>query len=196
MKYLSFFVALGFLAFNLSGCVSKKAEKSPCPPYAIIGDLSETFIPTGATGSPDIKAIIKIHDLQAECEGNFGKETVYFTLNLAAKPLDTIKEPITISYFIALVDQSDTILDRQDSEITIKFEGEVEPLMVEEKFSYDLNLMENKPLTNYRLLVGLVMTPDQLSANKQRKAAYEHQLLSIQTPQEVAALKVKKTPRT
>lgn len=144
----------------LCGCATKPVEPLVCPSHAIIGDLAHLPLTT----SNHMPSYVKIRNLKMNCDdGNtfklsFGTEAVTAT---ALKSGDAIIVP----YFIAVVDEKETVLDRKDYILKIPaksfsqtYEG---ASFAENIFSINYTVSENFNSRQDRLLVGLALTPEQ-----------------------------------
>lgn len=178
------------LAVLLCGCATKPVESPVCPSYAIISDLAQ--LPLAANNQAS--SYVKIRNLKMVCDdGNtfklsFGTEAITTT---AIKPGDAIVVP----YFIAVIDEKETVLDRKDYILKIPAKSFSQTHegshFAENNFSISYTVSENFDRKKDRLLVGLALTSEQRQFVAVEKSSKLQQLKQEANIQEIQQKKIK-----
>jgi hypothetical protein len=171
--------------FSLGGCdslnntfldtVSGKVQLA-CPPQNIIADASRrlTYQPGPGRDLIDIDNEIVIARVALECDSNVNRDTHAGSM---AVDVTTIMEAVrgpanrdrrtAIEYFISVTDRADKILYREAFTINMTFEeNESRRQVITPPVRLRIPINAGQTGKNFRILVGLVLSRDQLEMNR------------------------------
>ncbi len=160
------------LAFFLGGCSSWFADEKapPCPRVALVDGADQVVRYAGEGRSEqDIAFEARILGVGGECE--FTDELRLVTVDMRLRiegargpALETKDAPL--SYFVAIVDPDGRVLARKEFETAIPLEDA--RAIIAEELEQEIPLPEGRRAASYTLFVGLIVTPEELSANRNR----------------------------
>jgi len=152
MKRLSF--AIGACAVVLAAC-SSTPERNYCPRFALISDLDR--VPVSTPLAP--QGEIRVKQIAARCDDNSMELALQTRLTLAINDETVVEREIP--YFIAVVDDKENVINRQDFSFKAKLKGPQEVRIYKQSYK----IPENFDWKTMRILVGLKLTPDQRQQN-------------------------------
>lgn len=165
MKRLSFVAGI-CVAVLLAAC-SSVPEKNYCPKFALISELDR--VPVSTTLTP--QGEIRVTQIAARCDDNSMELALQTRLALAFND-ETIVEK-EIPYFIAVVDDKENVINRQDFSFKVKMKGPEDVHIYKQSYKmpsqFDWKTM--------RILVGLRLSPEQRQHNMLLKTE-QQQLLN------------------
>ncbi len=166
------FAALA-LAFGLAGCGGSESRgKLSCPTAAIAPNLdaAQEFRPGGGTGPEDIRFGVKLLSVNSNCDSQkVGLRVDMRIAFVAARADPTLRERDFI-YFVALADSRQTILRKQEFTIHVEFAPRQNQLRATDEIAVGLPVRDLAAGSQYTIIVGLQLTPEQLELNRQREA--------------------------
>lgn len=154
-----FFVAAACAVVFLTAC-SSTSEKNYCPRFALISGLDCVPISTLLTPEGEIK----ITQIAARCNDNSMELAFQTRLTLAVSDETVIEQEIP--YFIAVVDDKENVINRQDFSFKVKLKGPEEVRIYKESY----RIPSDFDWKTMRILVGLKLTPEQRQKNMLVKA--------------------------
>jgi hypothetical protein len=160
------------LPFLVAGCSSWFAdEKAPPCPRATLADGADQVVRYAGEGrsNQDIAFEARILGVGGDCE--FTDELRLVTVDMRLRiegargpALETDDAPL--SYFVAIVDPDGRVLAREEFETAIPLEDE--PAIIAEELEQEIPLPEGRRAASYTIFVGLIVTPEEFSANRNR----------------------------
>jgi len=153
MKRLSFIA--GICAVALLAACSSAPEKNYCPRFALISDLDRVPVSTVLT----LQGEMRINQIAARCDDDSMELSLQTRLSLALNDETVVEKEIP--YFIAVVDDKENVINRQDFTFKAKLKGPEETRIYKQSYKipsgFDWKTM--------RILVGLKLTPEQRQQN-------------------------------
>jgi len=167
-----------FLACLVAGCSLFQRSQPPlCPQVLAVpeGDHVTRFRP-GGRDLTDVLFEARLLDARGSCrhreeEGVIEAELVP-VFSLTRGPADR-EGRIRFRYFVAITEATGTaeqpprILARQEFELEAEFTGNVNRLAVRDELVPSIPLSPGKNGADYRIYIGLVMTPEEFRHNRQ-----------------------------
>ena len=160
------------LPFVLAGCSNWFSEEKapPCPGAALVDGADRVVRYAGeGTSEQDIAFEARILGIGGECE--FTDEPPRVTVDMRLRiegargpALETDDAPL--SCFVAIVDPEGRVLASEEFETAIPLEDE--QAIIAEELEQDIPLPEGRRASSYTVFVGLVVTPEELAANRNR----------------------------
>ncbi len=157
---LKFFSLLA--AVLLSAC-SSTSESNYCPRYALVSELDR--VPVATTLTPHGE--IRIMQIAGRCDDN--SINLGFKTSLALTPNDESVVEKEVPYFVAVLDEADTVLDRKDFVLKVKLSGSQDVQIYKQNYKF----IPNFNWRTMRILVGLTLTPEQRQQNTLAKVQHE-----------------------
>lgn len=165
-----------FLAVAFLSACSSTPESNYCPRYALISELDRVSVATPQTPHGEIR----ITQIAGRCDDN--SIDLSFKTSLALMPNDASVVEKEIPYFVAIVDETDTVLDRKDFVLKIKLAGPQDVQVYKQNYKFISNLNWR----TMRILVGLTLTPEQRQQNTLVKVQHEQAMSADLHTQQMA----------
>jgi hypothetical protein len=147
--------------FSASGPVS-------CPRVTKIGEASQLtrFSPTGHDIT-DVEFEALIGDINGKCEPADKGVAVHMTVDFIASrgPADKARKA-SFAYFVAITDNKDNVLTRQQFDTYIAFPGNRTRDGIRESLDQSIPLAQGQRGDDFRIYVGFVVTHDELAYNR------------------------------
>ena len=147
--------------FSASGPVS-------CPRVTKIGEASQLtrFSPTGHDIT-DVEFEALIGDINGKCEPADKGVAVHMTVDFIASrgPADKARKA-SFAYFVAITDNKDNVLTRQQFDTYIDFPGNRTRDGIRESLDQSIPLAQGQRGDDFRIYVGFVVTHDELAYNR------------------------------
>jgi hypothetical protein len=170
------FLLLPLLVLPLMSCTTVNSwftkEKVLCPTGRIVSDAAQVtrFRPGGGTTPNDIALTVSLSPPKVTCDYDSDEHVAQLK---AVFPI-TLREGAAKSqgdqeftYFVAVVDNTtDAILTRKDYRIPLSLAGLPQAVYNEEVENLSLTVAKGKQPADYRILIGLVLTPAELAYNR------------------------------
>ena len=149
-----------------------------CPDYLVPAEAASLskFQSNSSYDLVDIKYEVKIEKVQLGCVSNIDRNTklgsmevdVNLILSTELGPSNPDRK-IQFEYFISVVDPDQEILDLKAIPLTIKFPGNKSSIIYSTNPVYvTLQIKKGKPVSYYRIFVGLKLTRDEVRYNRKR----------------------------
>jgi hypothetical protein len=148
-----------------------KTDNLICPQVAILQEAQEAFDYGGEKPDPSqLVAKARMKSIDGDCAYRTDKEKgmgidITFTLHeVAARGPRLGGSQISFPYFIAVVDPSENILNRQTVTAQFKFSGDSKVVEIDEPLHVFIPLSESALPAgpDYRVLIGFKMPKDQM----------------------------------
>ncbi len=154
---------------------SLRAEIPPCPNVRILEPASRVtkYLSGQGRDMTDIILIAKITDFQGECETRDVDDrtqvvnmdlTVVFQADMGPANRSLTGE---FSYFVAVVDAADRILAKEVFPVTAAFELGRNRVFVQDLAYQAIELLAGETAADYDILLGLQLTSDELTQNRE-----------------------------
>ena len=157
---------------GLAGCSSVQDSTLPaCPAVSVLADAGhmQQFRDGPGRDLTDLVLEAKLGPITGECSYNRKQTEVTVAMKLAIEarrgPASTAKEA-KLDYFVAVIDNSDTVLARQEFSTLLTFPATRGAVAGTEELEQRIPLKENEFGDAYRVLIGFKLTQDQLDRNR------------------------------
>jgi hypothetical protein len=175
-------VAMVLLAVAACGTSADKNRPPPCPRLSVLSDAAELTRFAAGAGQDlvDVDFQVEISDLLAGCqyvEPESGKDKQVIVVAMAPVMV-AIRGPANrdreaqFDYFVSVVDSERDVLNKQNFGVTVKFPGNLTRVSLKDDdppVTVDIPLAADRDATDYQILVGLQLTPDELEYNRRRR---------------------------
>lgn len=160
----------------LTGCSSlgiggDEPTKIGCPRTAILGDAEKItiFKPGDGRDLIDVLFEAEITELVSQCRNLEGRIVSDLAFNLIATrgPAATRREG-TFRFFVVVSDATGRVLAKESFSSRIAFEENRRRAGIREEIEQNIPLAANASGTDYEVLVGFQLTPDQYEFNRRR----------------------------
>jgi hypothetical protein len=149
-----------------------------CPDYLVPAEAASLlkFQSNSSYDLVDVKYKVKIQKVQLECISNIDRETnsgsmeidVGLILSTELGPANPDRK-IQFEYFISIVSPDQEILDQKIIPLKTIFPGNKSSIDYSSKPVYvTLQIKDDKPVSYYRIFVGLKLTRDELNYNRKK----------------------------
>ncbi len=174
VRKLAVVPALALLA-SLAGCgpqAEDLAAVQGCTPAGIVSEASTITIyrPGRGRDLTDVAAQGILANLRAECA--FGRREVNIKLTIglqiAAGPANRDRNA-SMRYFVAIVDSDNNVVAREEYSVDVQFPPNQGRIVVAEEVEPRIPFRERVQAQRYRILVGFILTPEQLQTNRRRR---------------------------
>jgi len=163
-----FAAALGVVIL-LAACASQQVPQ-PCPQLRLLKDTDRLvkFVGTGRDLT-DVEYEAALREPFLSCEYDDDAIESVLTVNLVALrgPADDDRVA-RITYFVAIVDNQDRVT-KEEFEVEIPFEGNRTQVVATEEVEQHIPLGPEETGNDYRVFVGLRLTPDELRYNQENR---------------------------
>jgi len=162
------------VALGIAGCSALGGSTPlPCPVASIVSDASRATVFKDGPGRDliDIQFEVEIAAIASDCDYNrAGDEITTRTgVRIVATRGPAAQGPdVAFSFFVAVVDRDQRVLARERFESALVFEPAQRRAGAVEEIEEVIPLPEGLSGANYEILVGIVLTADQLEFNRSR----------------------------
>ena len=165
-----------------TGCgTSDKERPPPCPRVAVLGDAAALtrFAEGGGQDLVDIDYEVEVIDILAGCKylkNEGGQQVIVVAM---APVIVAVRGPANrdrearFDYFVSIVDSERVVLNKQTFEVSVAFPGNLTRVGLRDDdppITVDIPLAPGGAATDYQILVGLQLTPDELEYNRRRSS--------------------------
>lgn len=170
-RRLSYFA---LFTLGIAGCSALGGSPPlPCPVATIVSDAAQATVFIDGPGRDliDIRFEIEIDALASDCDYNrAGDEITTRTgVRIVATRGPAAQGPeVAFSFFVAVVDRDQRVLARERFDSALVFEPTQRRAGAVEEIEEVIPLPEGLSGANYEILVGMVLTADQLEFNRRR----------------------------
>ncbi len=162
--------------FTVSACHTPNPINEPCPTFGILGDAERatTFSGTGHDLT-DVAYRASLSSASLRCHYTEDKRhpavkgTLKVNLSVDRGPALSNTE-IRIPYFVAITRGQKYVLARNEFSQVFNLKAGTR-VGSEEEVPVSIPLAKNMKGDNYEVVVGIILTPDQLAYNRAQKAA-------------------------
>lgn len=161
---------LGALAVLLAACAGDEVIR-PCPQLQLLKDTDRLvkFVGSGRDLTDvEYEAALRTPFLSCKYDGDVVESVVAFQLVALRGPADDDRMA-RIAYFVAVIDQNKQVVAREDFEVEIPFEGNRTQVVATEEVDQRIPLQAAQSGADYRVFVGLRLTPDELRYNQDNR---------------------------
>ena len=160
------------LALGAAGCGGDSRGKLACPTPLIAPNLdaAQELRPGGGTGPEDIRFGVRLLSVTSNCDAEkVGLRTDLRLTFVAARNDPTLKQN-DFTYFVALADARQSILRKQEFTVHVEFAPRQNQLRIADEIAVGLPLRDLGAGSQYTVIVGLQLTPEQLELNRKHQA--------------------------
>jgi len=140
-----------------------------CPPAGIVTEAAGVTIyrPGRGRDLTDVAVQANLNNIQAECTFARREVNIKLTVNLqiAAGPANADRTA-SLRYFAAIVDSSNNVVAREEYTVETRFPPNQGRVVLTEEVYPRIPFRERSEVSRYRMLVGLILTPEQLRENR------------------------------
>ncbi len=158
------------IAFLLVACAGEEFVP-PCPQLQLLKDTDRLvkFVGTGRDLTDvEYEAALREPFISCEYEDNVIQSVV--TVNLVALRGPADDDRIAqISYFVAITNQNNRNVVKKEFTVEIPFEGNRTQVIATEQVAPRIPLQPQETAADYRVFVGLRLTPDELRYNQENR---------------------------
>jgi len=166
------FVLTGALLLFACGSTSNPNAGNPCP--TLIPAPGADSIVLFGPGGHDAKDVIiggKFYSASATCTREPVGVAVNTEIELYAERANLLVKDTVFPFFVALIDPQEHVLVQESYQVPIEFHpGESYRRTYAEKITIHLPVRNRAAATNYAVVIGFQLTPDQIAFNRARVA--------------------------
>ncbi|MCH8187511.1 MAG: hypothetical protein IIB66_02225 [Proteobacteria bacterium] len=145
----------------------------PCPVASIVSDASQATVFKDGPGRDliDIRFEIEIDAIASDCDYNRAGDEITIRTGVrivATRGPAAQDSDVAFSFFVAVVDRAQRVLARERFESALVFGPAQRRAGAVEEIEEVIPLPEGMSGANYEILVGIVLTADQLEFNRLR----------------------------
>jgi len=168
-------VARGLLAaigcaVLLAACAGDESVPR-CPQLQMLKDTDRMvkFVGDGRDLTDvEYEAALRAPFLSCEYDGDTLDSVVTVNLVVLRGPADDDRLA-RVAYFVAIADLNKQVVAREEFDVEIPFEGNRTQVVATEEVEQHIPLQPEESGANYRILVGLRLTPDELRYNQENR---------------------------
>ncbi len=168
---------LGLTALTLWACAQTPDIPPPCPQAVRVHDAA--YVARFDGSGRDLTNMLfeaELIGVGLQCEFDFeegdeeaGIELEVFVTIQAARGLAGRVGEAKVNYFVALTDPDKNVLVREVFDMAVPFEGGQTRAAVEDILDSQLVVPSNVDPTEYKVYVGLELTPEEVKLNRSRR---------------------------
>ena len=160
------------LALVAAGCGmfgGPKVPQHPCPRAGILKDVQRLtkFLPGPGRDLTDVVFQVQLADVRTQCIYGTSGVKIDMLVDIAAErgPADKSRKAV-FAYFVAISNPAGTILARERFTALIPFIPNVSRALAVEELEQMIPLPRGRSAENYRIIVGLQVTREELEFNR------------------------------
>lgn len=162
-------------ALALAACASNRVDSRapPCPKVAVLADASHLTVYRDGPGRDltDVRFEADLGRIVGECIYKKGNTTVTVDMKLAISarrgPADRDRAA-DFTYFVAIVDLDANVIARQEFRSQVVFRPEQTQLVSLEELEQVIPLKKGQPGSDFDVLIGFKLSPEQVERNRAR----------------------------
>ena len=163
----------GVIAFGLflAACSGADAPPPPCPGVQPVKDAQNLVRFQGAGRDlTDVifEANIEVLGLACDYDDNVVESDLRVRVVAVEGPLNKARQA-RFSYFIAIATLDERIVAREEFDLDVSFEGNLRRVAAMEQLTPRIPLKPGQSALDYRIYVGLVLTPTELQYNRDNR---------------------------
>lgn len=170
-------LALSAAVLLIAGCgtyeriTGKEKESAACPVSGVLQDADRltNFAPGAGRDLTDVQLEARIEDMATAClyDPNTNSFNVDMRVRFIASRGPAATEPTAgFSYFVAIADENDEILAREGFDKVLDFADNRRQLVNVDDLTFNIPRRGETFLSDYRIYVGMQLTPEQLEFNR------------------------------
>lgn len=173
-------IGLATLALIVLAACQQGPERPPpkCPVIQIVQDVSELTLFNAGPGRDltDVTLEAKVVEFGGFCDTDIDEDDrtgqvdvdMQVLFEVTRGPASTGRDA-QISYFIAIVDNEENVLARETFDIAFEFEGNRNRIGIVEELSQRIPLKAGQEGEDFKVLIGLQLTEEQLDYNRAKR---------------------------
>lgn len=169
-------LAAALLSIAVAGCSLFEGEeedpyRKACPQLVPVVDAMEVTRFRGeGRDLTDVEFEAGIVDINGECELDDEEIVTDMVVTLFARrgPADEDRQ-VSFRYFVAIADNFENVLVRKEFGVTMEFEGNRSQVGYRDEIEQTIPLKQGQGGRDFRIYVGLVLTPEELERNRQNR---------------------------
>lgn len=158
------------LAVLLAACAGDNVAP-PCPELQLLKDTDRLvkFVGEGRDLTDvEYEAALRGPFLTCSYDDNVVESVVTLDLVALRGPADDDRTA-RIAYFVAIADRNKRVITREEFEVEIPFEGNQTQVVAREEVEPRIPLQAEETGADYRIYLGLRLTPDELRYNQENR---------------------------
>jgi hypothetical protein len=165
-----------------SGCGSSSDKKRPplCPRVAVLSDAAALtrFAEGAGQDLVDVDYQVEVTDILSGCKYVKAEGNEQVIVVAMAPVLVAIRGPANrdrvaqFEYFVSVVDAERIVLNKQTFGVLVNFPGNLTRVTLKDDdppVTVDIPLAAGRAATDYQILVGFQLSPDELEYNRRRQ---------------------------
>jgi len=163
------------LVAGLGACTSnaeKARQQGFCPKGFTVGDAASMtrFKPGPGRDPTDVQFRAEVVKVESSCGFDKNGADVETKVTIAVLEGPSAQNRIaSFGYFVAVLDNNKRVVARQEFTSEFKFEGNRNRMVGLEELNERVPGLTTATAANYQIVVGLLVTPDELNYNRQRQ---------------------------
>lgn len=160
------------LALVAAGCGmfgGARVAQHPCPQAGILKDAQQLtkFLPGPGRDLTDVAFEVRLANVRTRCAYGESGVKIDMLVDIAAErgPADKSRKAV-FSYFVAIADPAGTVLARERFTALIPFVPNISRALAAEELEQMIPLPRGRSAENYRIIVGLQVTREELEFNR------------------------------
>lgn len=159
------------LVLVLAACSGDEEVYLPCPQLQLLKDTDRVvkFVGEGRDLTDvEYEAALRAPFMSCEYDEDVVEATLIVNLVALRGPADDDRIA-QVAYFVAIADQNKEVVAREEFVVDIPFEGNQTQVSVSEEVAPRIPLQAQENGADYRVYVGLRLTPDELQYNQENR---------------------------
>jgi hypothetical protein len=163
------------------GSSSDKERPPPCPRISVLADAATLtrFAEGAGQDLVDVDYQVEVTDVHSGCQfvkNETGEQVVVVAM---APVMVAVRGPTNrdrvarFDYFVSVIDSNRSVLNKQTFSMLVEFPGNLTRVTLRDDdppVTVDIPLAAGGAATDYQILVGLQLTPDELEYNQRRRS--------------------------
>ncbi len=164
-----------------TGCSSSSDKRAPlCPRISVLSDAAALTRFAGGAGQDlvDVDYQVEITDVLSGCQYEENESEEQVVVVAMAPVMVAIRGPANrdrvarFDYFVSVINSERSVLNKQAFSMLVEFPGNLTRVALRDDdppVTIDIPLATDRAATDYEILVGLQLTPDELEYNRRRQ---------------------------
>jgi len=163
------------LVAGLGACTSnaeKARQQGFCPKGFTVGDAASLtrFKPGPGRDPTDVQFRAEVVKVESACDFDKNGANVDTKVTIAVLEGPSVQNrTVSLGYFVAVLDPNKRVVARQEFTSEFTFAGNRNRMVGLEELSEHVPGLTTKDAANYQIVVGLLVTQDELNYNRQRQ---------------------------
>ena len=140
-----------------------------CPTTGVLadGEILERYTPNSERDLTDLVVRARIGNVRNVCSVLREERQLEMDLLLQVYaergPAAPAGQPVSIAYFVAVVDEAKRIHSREEFPLAATFEGTARQAVFDEQLSLTIPIPPDRGVDDFRVMIGLQLTRDELA---------------------------------